>query len=99
MSIDSPETDLWVAVISQALSDATLGLGIFRTPKRRAKAISCNLPMGAVYDGRRFIKGRDGSLKAICDLINLDFEETQQKLASIYEECLPEMPEEWRQSL
>lgn len=96
---DTPESDLWISVLRQALYDATLGLGVTIKGKRRLKHVGHDLSPLDVAQARSFIAGKTGSLKDICDALGMDFETTKGDFLKIYAECLPLMPEEWRQDL
>lgn len=103
------ELTLWVAVIEQALNDATLGLALQiralknkPTSKRRISQVSVGPGAGyslhpdEVTSARRFIKGLDGSLRDICEYNGLDYGFTREILLKVYRECQPYMTMKWQ---
>lgn len=100
--IDTTESNLWVAVIEQALIDATFGLGVVSgggKKRNKPKCIGNYLMPCEVEQARSFISGSTGALKDICDALGMDYEATRGQLIGVYNSCLPHMPEGWRQAL
>lgn len=90
-----PEHDLWIAVIEQALFDATLGLGSRKHSLVRVGGST--LGPYQIKRARHFIFGRTGALQDICEAMGADYAAMREQLISAYRQCVPLMPEEWRE--
>jgi hypothetical protein len=102
MSLESSnsETSMWVAVIDQALHDATLGI-IHSTNKKRSRICGTVSSYSAlkpidVWQARDFLSGKTGMLEHICDICNMDYEYVLRLIKFSFDEAIPHMPVEWR---
>lgn len=103
MNYDTLEADLWIAVIEQALFDATLGVSERIKHHPAPKPCSpCNYSCGKVparsevKEARDFLKSKDGALADICYALDIDYEFTRAKLLRVYKSCLPYLGSEWQ---
>lgn len=90
--------DLWVAVIHQAMTDATLGISdqLYRKETPKPKVIGTDMTILDIRDARRFIKGKDGALEDICAVIGVEYDQMQGKLIRVYSLCQEYLPEHWQ---
>ena len=100
--------DLWIAVINQALSDATLGISARMTEQKNNynrkirhvipanHAANGTLLKVEVHQARNFIKGQTPALRDICSAIGLDYKVTREKLLEAYTRAQPYLPPEWQ---
>lgn len=98
------EYNLWVAVIYQALWDATLGASQrIGSGRKRPYIIPKNgnnyFYEDDVKEGRQFITGQTGALRDICNVVGMDYQSTRDMLLARYHECQKIIPEKWRENL
>lgn len=94
------EVDLWIAVIRQALWDATLGACEEGRGRRKEyiDPISSNgFAKRDIRSAREFIRGDDGALKDICLTIGLDYPEVRDMLITKHNDCQKKIPEMFRE--
>ncbi len=94
------EEDLWIAVIKQALWDATLGAcNQGKTGRKHGQTYTKfdrSFTARDVQEGRNFIKAKNDSLKIICEAIGLNFYDTFESLNIAYQQSMKFLPKEWQ---
>lgn len=95
------ERQLWMAVIHQALNDATYGFCDMTpdqihakiNPKATRKTRILVTAKSEAYISRAFIEGRTGMLKKIVTMLGDDYEYMREKLMATYKRCEPHIIE------